>query len=115
MNPNRRINALLGRINGGKVASVLKQTQVGTDELNSPVYEWSADYEVKCVRTYPNRNTQVESPGGAYNRDSPTFLFERSEAPEGGQRIRFDGQLYELESPTLYHTHAAIIGEQVSE
>ena len=99
----------------GKEVVIKTISKTGTDEFNNPVNEWSESRTTRCVRTYPNRNTQVESRGGEYNQDRALFIFADEEAPNAGDRIVYGDQEYELKSPTVYDTHTAIFGEPVSQ
>lgn len=110
---NRRILSTISRL--GKEVDVYSHSQAGVDEFNNPESEWTQTTTARCVRTYPNRNSQFENRMGDYNEDRALFIFEASEAPESGSRIDYDGQQYELKSPTPYDTHVAIFGEPVGQ
>jgi len=109
----RQAHAAIDRL--GKDVDVLIEGKAGVDEFNNPEYGWSLSHTTRCVRTYANRNTELNNRGGPRKRDHPVFLFARDDAPGGNDRIRYDGVLYELESPTVYDTHVAIFGKKVSE
>lgn len=109
---NRRIRSTIHRL-GEEV--VIKTASVNSDnEFNNPETTWSTERTARCVRTYPNRNSQFEGEGGSYNEDRALFIFERSEAPPSGSRIVYDGASYEVKSPTRYDTHVAVFGEPVT-
>lgn len=110
---NQRITTTIYRL--GQEVVVKTRTQSGSDEFNNPISSWSEDYTTHCVRTYPNRNSQFERGGGPYNEDRALFIFEHGNAPESGSRIVYDGQEYELKSPTPYETHVAVFGEPVGQ
>lgn len=99
----------------GEEVQILSHVTTGTDDFNNPTNDWQEAETAQCVRTYPNRNTQVESRGGEYNRDRPLFIFPAEEAPTSGSRIVYQEQTYELKSPTSYNTHTTFFGESVSE
>lgn len=110
---SRKIRSTISRL--GHEVDVLKRSETSTDAFNNPEHTWTETRTTQAVRTYPNRNTQHESDGGPYESDNPVFLFEEGNAPTGGARIRYQGTLYELQSPTRYDTHVAIFGELVTE
>lgn len=110
---NRKIKSTIHRL-GNKV-QIKTRSEIGTDSFNNPISDWSNARTAKCVRTYPNRNSQFERDGGPYNEDRALFIFERGEAPESKSRIIYDNQEYEVKSPTQYDTHVAIFGEPVSQ
>lgn len=101
--------------NLGNEVVIKTRVETGTDEFNNPVSEWVVQRTAQCVRTYPNRNTQIESGGGPYNQDRALFIFANEEAPSAGVRIEYNGSEYELNSPTPYDTHVALFGEPVSQ
>lgn len=109
---SRAVKSAIYRL--GQEAVIKTRSESGSNEFNNPESSWSESYTTQCVRTYPNRNTQIESGGGNYDQDRALFLFERGNAPDGGSRIVYDGSNYELKSPTKYDTHVAIFGEPVS-
>jgi hypothetical protein len=109
----RSVHSAIDRL--GKDVDVLTEARVGVDDFNNPQYDWVQTDTTRCVRTYPNRNTELNNRGGPRKRDHPVFLFPRTEAPSSNARIRYDGVLYELESPTIYDTHVAIFGQMVTE
>lgn len=107
----RDVTAAIHRL--GKKATIYTRETAGSDEFNNPDAQWVESGTVTCVRTYPNRNTEVENPGGPRDRDRPVFIFRTGEHPESGTRIEYNGVLYELESPTIYDSHVAIFGQKV--
>ncbi|AGM10763.1 hypothetical protein M192_gp116 [Halorubrum tailed phage 8] len=109
----RSVHSAIDRL--GKEIDVLIEAKVGSDEFNNPEYQWIQSHTTRCVRTYPNRNTELNNRGGPRKQDHPVFLFGRDDAPDSNARIRYDGTLYELESPTVYDTHVAIFGKLVTE
>ena len=113
MTRRRSVQSLIHR--AGKEADVLERQTTGTDEFNNPQSDWTQTGTVQCVRTYPNRNTQIDERGGSYERDHPVFIFPPDDEPPSDGRIRYNGQIYELESPTVYDSHVAIFGSRIRE
>lgn len=109
---NRGILRTISRL--GKEVSIKTRNNKSNNAFNNPESIWTEQRTAQCVRTYPNRNTQIESGGGPYNQDRALFIFEASEAPNAGVRIVYQETEYELKSPTRYDTHAAFFGEPVS-
>jgi hypothetical protein len=109
----RRVLSTIHRL--GKEVNVLLPTGSGTNEFNNPETTWEFSHTTRCVRTYPNRNTQQESGGGSFKSDNPVFLFAAEDEPDSNARIEYDGTTYELQSPTIYDTHVSIFGELVTE
>ena len=72
---------------------------------------------VIAVRTYPNRNTEVNSNSGDYNRDKPIFLVpigdNQPDPPSYLDQIVYDGIKYEVKSHTEYDTHVEFFGNKV--
>lgn len=110
---NRRIRSTIHRL--GNDVIIKTRSETGVDEFNNPISSWTADRTARCVRTYPNRNSQFERGGGEYNEDRALFIFERKQAPASGSRIVYDSTEYEVKSPTRYDTHVAVFGEPVTE
>jgi hypothetical protein len=110
---SRRILSTIHKL--GQEVSIKTRSETATNEFNNPVSSWEQTATAQCVRTYPNRNSQFESPGGSYNEDRALFIFARSEAPQSGSRIVYDGEKYEVKSPTKYDTHVAVFGEPVNQ
>lgn len=107
---SRRVSHLLHRL--GKEVDVLTRFSDGTNAFNNPDSTWEKTGTSVCVRTYPNRNTQVNR-GGTFERDHPVFLFSRGDEPPSDARIVYEGVTYGLESPTKYDTHVAFFGNRV--
>lgn len=117
MNP-RRIAAHISRL--GTDATVLVVSDSGTtNAFNNPEPDYTEGRTVTAVRTYPNRNTEVEASGGTYHRDRPVFLFPRSDGaadpPGEDDRLKYNGRVYEMQAPTYYDTHVEMFGEVVRE
>lgn len=110
---SRAIRSTIYRL--GQEVVVKTRSETNSNAFNNPESTWSESYTTQCVRTYPNRNTQIESGGGPYDQDRALFIFERGEDPDTGSRIVYDGSTYEVKSPTKYDTHVAVFCEPVSE
>jgi hypothetical protein len=98
----------------GKEVNVLVPSGNGRNAFNNPETAWEFSHTTKCVRTYPNRNTQQESGGGEFKADNPVFLFAAEDEPPSNARVEYDGRTYELQSPTVYDSHVSIFGELVT-
>lgn len=101
----------------GQNAVVKKRTETGQNEFGNPTDEYTAQQTVIAFRTYPNRNTQVESNVGDLGRDNPVFLIAIGEnqpaPPEENDHLVYDGTEYEVKSPTVYDTHIEVFGDVV--
>lgn len=109
------ISAQISR-RGGE-GDVLVYTKTGTNDFGNTVSEYIFDRTVLVAKTYPNRNTQVESNIGDLGQDRPVFMVpigpELPEPPEEEDHLSFDGQEYEVKSHTPYDTHVEFFGEPV--
>ena len=123
---HHRVAAHIARL--GEMALVYSRASSGTNSFGNT--EWTfdsdpdgdgTDTEVLCLRSYDNRNTEVQQNSGDRHRDNPLFLipideWEKVDAddrlgypePTGGRTM------YELQAPTVYSTHVEIFGEAVS-
>lgn len=115
MKPERRVTAQLSRF--GKEAQVLEKSKTGENEFGNSEFSYTTVRTVLAVRTYPNRNTEVESNVGDRGQDRPVFVVsnaaEDPEPPEFESRISFEGQVYEVGAHTTYDTHVEFFGEPV--
>lgn len=109
----RSIESVIHRM--GKKVDILSRAETGTNAFNNPDSDWGKTGETTAVRTYPNRNTQVNGGGGPYESDNPVFLFIEGEEPPSDARIVFDGVTYEMGSPTPYSDHVSMFGTMVTE
>lgn len=112
----RNIHAQLEQIGG--LGEVHVRAQVGDDEFGNPEWEWVYDRDVITVRSYPNRNTEREGNAGTLEGDRPVFVFAIAEGnqpapPTSADRFRYDGTMYELESPTKYETHVEMMANAI--
>lgn len=75
------------------------------------------DRKVIAARTYPNRNTEVESTIGDRMRDRPVFMVPDEEGqpdpPEPEDHLVYDDTEYEVKAHTPYETHVEFLGEPV--
>jgi len=110
---SRQILSTIHRL--GQDVSVKPRVESSANEFGNLQSTWTQTSTTRCVRTYPNRNSQFENRGGSYNEDRALFIFAKENAPASGSRIVYEGQEYELKSPTPYSTHVAIFGEPVSQ
>ena len=108
---SRQILSTIHRL--GKEVTVKTRSTSGTNSFNNPESTWTENGTAQCVRTYPNRNSQISRTSGTHNEDRALFIFAQEEAPASDSRIVYDGTEYELQSPTEYDTHTAIFGEPV--
>lgn len=108
----RSVRALISRL--GKTVPVYVQSETGSDAFNHSTSTWAQSTTTRCVRTYPNRNSQFENRAGDYNEDRALLIFEHDDFPGSGTRIDYDGIRYEVKSPTEYDTHVAAFGEKVT-
>lgn len=111
----RRLAAQIERF--GREITVYKRAETGTNEFGNVTDDHVADRAVLGVRTYPNRNTQVESRSGDRDQDRPVFIVpqngDQRDPPSPADRIEFDGQMYDVKSHTEYETHVEFFGEPV--
>jgi hypothetical protein len=111
---SRQVRRSIHRL--GKVVTVLERTETTTNEFNNPQSAYTDNGATShCIRTYPNRNTQLDNQGGSYERDRPLFIFSKGEEPPTDARIIYEETTYEMQSPTIYDTHVAIFGKLVTE
>lgn len=114
----KRIRARLTRI--GQQVEILARSEGAENSLGNPTDSYSATGDtVTCVRSYPNRNTEITQASGDRNRDKPIFFFPRADAPDSEYRIKYtepDGSstIYEMQAPTRYETHTEMFGKIVN-
>lgn len=118
-----RVQAALNRL--GRVADIYDRSEGNLDGFNNPTDSYTdSGNTVRCVRTYPNRNTEVSGVEGDLHRDNPLFLFPKGEAPDQEARIDYPedaattdnataSTMYEMKAPTRYDTHVEMFGQQV--
>jgi hypothetical protein len=97
----------------GRRVPVYVESVDSTDKFGHSETSWAEDRTALCFKSYANRNETRSSPTGEFYRDRPVFFFELTEAPGAGDRIVYDGQAYEMESPTAYESHVALMGRPV--
>ena len=110
-----RIVAQIHRLGG--FAEVLVRGETGQNDFGNMTDDYTKDREVLVFKTYPNRNTQVESNVGDRGQDRPVFLCplgeDQPEPPAEEDHLVYDGQEYEVKSHTPYDTHVEFFGELV--
>lgn len=111
----RQVAAQIHRL--GREVDVLTRSETGTNDFGNMTDDHTVDRQVIAFRTYPNRNTDVESTIGDYSRDRPVFLVpigdNQPEPPAVDEYIDYDGQKYEVKAHTEYDTHVEFFGEPV--
>lgn len=99
----------------GKVAEVKVRTETGQNAFGNMTDDYVADREVITVRTYPNRNTEVQNSAGDRQRDNPVFIVPKGDdqpaPPDPQDVLNYDGQDYEVKAHTEYDTHVEFFGE----
>ena len=111
----KQVAAQIGRV--GREAEVLVRGETGQNEFGNMTDETAPDRTVLAFKTYPNRNTQIESNVGDRDQDRPVFLVpvgeDQPKPPEENDQIKYGGQKYEVKSHTPYDTHVEFFGEPV--
>lgn len=103
----------------GQEAGVKERTETGKNYFGNQTDDHSTtpDRYVTALRTYPNRNTQVEKPYGDRNRDRPVFMVaigpNQPAPPEPNDVLTYNGQDYEVKAHTPYDTHVEFFGEPI--
>lgn len=99
----------------GQFADVKVRNETGQNDFGNVTDEYVFDREVIAFRTYPNRNTQVESRIGDRGQDRPVFLVpkgpDQPDPPAEEDVLNYEGQDYEVKSHTPYDTHVEFFGE----
>lgn len=99
----------------GQKAEVKVRSETGQNEFGNMTDEYLPDRYVIAFKSYPNRNTQIESRIGDRGQDRPVFMVPKGDdqaaPPEEEDVIVFDGQEYEVKSHTPYDTHVEFFGE----
>lgn len=101
----------------GQTAEVKVRNSTGKNEFGNPTDEYVYDRDVIAFRTYPNRNTSVESNFGDRAQDRAVFLVpigeNQPEPPSPEDVLNFDGQDYEVKAHTEYKTHVEFLGAPI--
>ena len=112
---SKRVAAQIHRF--GQVAKVLVRGETGQNDFGNVTDDYIPDRDVLAFKTYPNRNTQVNSNVGDRGRDRPVFMVpigdEQPEPPAEEDHLKYDGSEYEVKSHTPYDTHVEFFGELV--
>lgn len=115
MRTGQRVVAQVQRL--GVRAEVRTRTETGDNSFGNPTDDHVPDREVWAVRTYPNRNTEVNSDRGDRHRDRPVFIVPKGEdqpaVPSEEDQIDYNGTLYEVQALTRYPTHVEFFGAPV--
>lgn len=115
MSYKRNLSAQLFRL--AREVEVWTRSETGTNEFGNVTDSHSYSHNVIAVRTYPNRNTEVESRVGDRNRDEPVFVIpigpDQPDRPTKDDRLKYDGQFYEIKGETEYETHIEVFGDPV--
>lgn len=117
MTHTKKFAAQLFRI--GREATVKPRVATGTNEFGNITddYDDATSWTVIAYRTYPNRNTQVNSQRGDRDQDRPVFLVPKGpnqpDPPDPNDVLNFDGQDYEVKSHTPYDTHVEFFGAPI--
>lgn len=115
MTAYRQVVAQIYRV--GQKASVEVRNKTGTNAFGNNTDEYVPDRTVMAFRTYPNRNTEVESGHGDRKQDRPVFCFPKdddaSPPPKEDDHLVYDGMTYDLKGETHYESHVEIFGERV--
>jgi hypothetical protein len=101
----------------GQAADVKTETQTGSNEFGNAEFSYTTDRTVHALRTYPNRNTSLESSVGDRTQDEPVFIVAKGPnvptPPQPEERIVYDSQAYEVKAHTEYNTHVEFFGEPI--
>jgi len=112
---SKQVAAQIHRL--GEEAKVLIRSETGQNDFGNMTDEYIPDRDVLAYKTYPNRNTQVESNAGDRTQDRPVFLVpigeNQPEPPVEEDHIFYDGEEYEVRSHTPYDTHVEFFGKLV--
>lgn len=101
----------------GRTATVKIKASTSQNAFGNIETQYTVDRTVIAFRTYPNRNTQIESKSGDLSQDRAVFLVpigpDQPKPPETGNRLVYDGDEYEVKSPTPYDTHIEFFGSPI--
>jgi hypothetical protein len=97
----------------GIEVEVWRRIPTADDPFGNETETWVTNHSVITTRSYPNRNTTEEESVGDMDRDRPIFFFAPDADVVAGDRIRYNDNYYELESPTKYHTHTSMYSNAV--
>lgn len=108
----RRLSSAVSR--RSKQTPVYRDTSTSTDSFGQDEDTWEQVDAVQATRTYPNRNTTTQATEGSLQRDRPLFFFSAHVDLEPGDRIKYNSTWYELESPTEYQSHVAMLANAIT-
>lgn len=111
----KRFAALIGRI--GREAEVLTRGETGRNKFGNMTDQFTPDRTVLAYKTYPNRNTQIETRMGDRGQNNPVFIVpiggSQPDPPAEEDAIRYAGTDYEVKAHTEYDTHVEFFGEEI--
>lgn len=115
MTAYRQVIAQIYRV--GHEATVQTRTVTGTNDFGNNTDSYADDRTVFAFRTYPNRNTEVESGHGDRKQDRPVFCFPKDDdaatPPKEDDRLVYEGKKYDMKGETHYESHVEIFGELI--
>lgn len=116
MNPlGQQVRAQLLRLS--QEVPVFKSEVGGSNSFGNPDTTYEKSHSVMALRSYANRNTRAETRSGDRGRDNPVFFVPVGDnfpdAPESGDRLKYDGTLYEVNAITRYETHVEFMATEV--
>ncbi|MFC6953778.1 hypothetical protein [Halorubellus litoreus] len=100
----------------GEHCDVLRNNGSGKDVLNNPVKDFDRVGETRAIRYYGRRvqrNRQVDTQYGNFEMDTPRFAFPTDAPILDGDRIVYDGAVYELRALLARKTHIESTAKRV--
>lgn len=99
----------------GQECEVKVRTEGNENAFGNRTDTHTTDRTVFAARTYPNRNTEIESRVGDMMRDRPVFMVpvgpNQPEPPQPDDILVYDGTEYEVNAHTPYDTHVEFLGD----
>lgn len=112
---SKQVAAQIHRL--GQEAKVKIRSETGQNDFGNVTDKHTFDRMVLAFRTYPNRNTQIESNVGDRDQDRPVFMVpigdNQPDPPAEDDYLTYDETDYEVKSHTKYDTHVEFFGEPV--
>lgn len=75
-------------------------TSTDVDPQETEHETWAYLGDVLCARVYPSENEETSGGAGVSQSDEPEFIVPAQADVRRGDRLRYDGMVYELENPT---------------
>jgi hypothetical protein len=101
----------------GGEAEVKVRVEGNTNDFGNPTDSYVSDRTVIAARTYPNRNTEINSDAGDRHKDRPVFMVptgpDQNAPPAEEDHLVYDGQEYEVGSHTDWGSHIEFFGSPV--